>query len=55
MDVFVRRALEVGLTLDPSTTQRVWTYFELLRKWNAKMNLTGLTVTPDGAEPSSGC
>ena len=49
MDALLSRAHEVGLMLDPSTAQRVWAYFELLRKWNAKMNLTGLTVTPDGA------
>jgi len=49
MDALLSRAHEVGLVLDPSTAQRIWAYFELLRKWNAKMNLTGLTVTPDGA------
>jgi 16S rRNA (guanine527-N7)-methyltransferase len=50
MDALVRRALAVGLTLHPATAARAWTYFELLGKWSARMNLTGLRVAPDNDE-----
>jgi len=50
MDALVRRASDVGLTLDPAIASRAWTYFELLRKWNRRMNLTGLRVEPDHDE-----
>jgi|SRR5688500_11280216 16S rRNA (guanine527-N7)-methyltransferase len=50
MDALVRRALEVGLTLHPATAARAWTYFELLAKWNTRMNLTGLRVAADNDE-----
>jgi len=50
MEALVRRAREVGLTLDPGRAARAWSYFELLAKWNARMNLTGLRVAPDNEE-----
>ena len=50
MDALVRRAGAVGLTLDPATASRAWVYFELLRKWNTRMNLTGLRVAADNDE-----
>lgn len=50
MDALVQRAAEVGLTLDPVRAERLWVYFELLAKWNARINLTGLRVAPDNGE-----
>ena len=50
MDALVRRAFEVGLTLDPAIAPRAWAYFELLSKWNRRMNLTGLRVVPENDE-----
>lgn len=50
MELFVRRSREVGLILDAARTERVWAYFQLLAKWNARVNLTGLRVGPDSTE-----
>lgn len=47
VEVFVRRAAELGLAIDASTAERIWAYFRLLEKWNARMNLTGFHVGPD--------
>ena len=50
MDALVRRATEVGLSLNPSQAARAWSYFELLAKWNDRMNLTGLRVAADNVQ-----
>jgi 16S rRNA (guanine527-N7)-methyltransferase len=50
MDALVRRATEVGLSLNPSQAARAWSYFQLLAKWNERMNLTGLRVVPDNVQ-----
>jgi 16S rRNA (guanine527-N7)-methyltransferase len=50
MDALVRRAIEVGLALSPSQMERAWLYFELLAKWNQRINLTGLRVAPDNQQ-----
>jgi 16S rRNA (guanine527-N7)-methyltransferase len=47
MDALVRRAAEAGLALRPSQMARIWAYFQLLAKWNEKINLTGLRVVAD--------
>ena len=38
------RAAAVGLDLDARSVERLLAYFELLRRWNRRLNLTGLTV-----------
>lgn len=50
MELFVRRVREVGLMLDPARAERVWVYFQLLAKWNVRVNLTGLRVASDSIE-----
>lgn len=40
-----RRALKAGVTLAPDTAQRLETYYELLARWNAKINLTALNLS----------
>jgi len=45
-----RRAKRVRLILPPELSSRLWVYFELLFRWNEKINLTSLTLdTPDEA------
>ncbi|MBI2220452.1 MAG: class I SAM-dependent methyltransferase [Acidobacteria bacterium] len=45
-----RRAKRAGLTLNGDLPSRLWTYFDLLFRWNAKINLTSLTPdAPDEA------
>jgi 16S rRNA (guanine527-N7)-methyltransferase len=43
----VRRARKVGVAIPPDLASGVWTYFELLLRWNRKINLTAF----DGNEP----
>ena len=50
MHALTRRAAEAGLTIDASCATRVWAYFLLLAKWNARVNLTGLHVAEDDDE-----
>lgn len=40
-----RRALKAGLTLRPEVAGRLETYFELLSRWNARINLTALNLS----------
>ncbi len=47
MEVLTRRAAEVGLSQDPVRDARIWAYFRLLEKWNARVNLTGFRVSAD--------
>jgi 16S rRNA (guanine527-N7)-methyltransferase len=43
-----RRAKSAGLTLEPSLIEQLEVYFQLLTKWNAKINLTAFRLTPEG-------
>lgn len=45
-----RRAKAVGLTLEPALVEKLETYYLLLTKWNAKINLTAFRLTPEGDE-----
>ncbi len=45
-----RRARAAGLTLDPNLLDHLESYFQLLTKWNAKINLTAFRLTPDGSD-----
>jgi 16S rRNA (guanine527-N7)-methyltransferase len=43
-----RRAKAAGISLDASLVQNLEIYYQLLAKWNAKINLTAFRLTPDG-------
>lgn len=45
-----KRAKATGLTLDPSLIEKLEIYYQLLTKWNAKINLTAFKLTPEGDE-----
>ena len=48
-----RRAKKAGLVIPPALVDRLCVYFQLLAKWNAKINLTGLNLedpTPEGID-----
>lgn len=45
-----RRAKVAGLTLDVSLIEKLEVYYQLLTKWNAKINLTAFKLTPEGDE-----
>jgi 16S rRNA (guanine527-N7)-methyltransferase len=45
-----KRAKAAGLTLDPSLIEKLEVYYQLLTKWNAKINLTAFKLTPEGDE-----
>ena len=48
-----RRAKKAGLTVPGPLADRLWVYFQLLSKWNSKINLTGLDLdepTPEGID-----
>ncbi len=45
-----KRAKAAGLTLDPSLVEKLEIYYQLLTKWNAKINLTAFKLTPEGDE-----
>jgi 16S rRNA (guanine527-N7)-methyltransferase len=40
-----RRALRAGVTPSPEVAARLETYYELLSRWNAKINLTALNLS----------
>lgn len=44
----IRRAQRAGLTLSPDLSDRLVAYFDLLNRWNQKINLTALSE-PDSA------
>jgi 16S rRNA (guanine527-N7)-methyltransferase len=50
MEVLARRVAEVGLSQDLVRDARIWAYFRLLEKWNARVNLTGFRVAVDNEE-----
>jgi 16S rRNA (guanine527-N7)-methyltransferase len=43
-----RRAKSAGISLEPSLVEGLETYYQLLAKWNAKINLTAFRLTPEG-------
>lgn len=48
-----RRVKKAGIVVPPALADRLWVYYELLAKWNAKINLTGLDLedpTPEGLD-----
>lgn len=52
-DRLMRRARKAGLVLQPPLGDQLWVYFQLLAKWNQKINLTGLNLdepTPEGID-----
>jgi 16S rRNA (guanine527-N7)-methyltransferase len=49
-DRLKRRAKAAGLTLRPDLVEKLEIYYQLLAKWNAKINLTAFKLTPEGDE-----
>lgn len=45
-----RRAKGAGLIVDGSLLEKLETYYQLLTKWNAKINLTAFNLLPEGDE-----
>ena len=45
-----RRAKSAGISLDATLTQNLEIYYQLLSKWNAKINLTAFRLTPEGQD-----
>jgi len=45
-----RRAKVVGLNLDAPLIEKIEIYYQLLTKWNAKINLTAFRLVPEGEE-----
>ena len=48
-----RRAKRAGITIPATLVEGLWVYFQLLAKWNAKINLTGLDLddpTPEAID-----
>lgn len=49
-DRLKRRAKAVDLSLDPALAEQLEAYYQLLAKWNAKINLTAFRLTPSGED-----
>jgi len=52
-DRLSRRGKKAGLTIPSTLADQLWVYFQMLAKWNAKINLTGLDLaepTPEGLD-----
>jgi 16S rRNA (guanine527-N7)-methyltransferase len=48
-----RRAKKAGIAVPSTLADQLWTYFQLLARWNAKINLTALDLqdpTPEGID-----
>ena len=45
-----RRAKAAGATIDANLAENLETYYQLLTKWNAKINLTAFKLTPEGQD-----
>ena len=45
-----RRAKAAGVSLDAPLIEKLETYYQLLTKWNAKINLTAFRLVPEGEE-----
>jgi 16S rRNA (guanine527-N7)-methyltransferase len=52
-DRLSRRAKKAGIAVPSALSDQLWIYFQLLAKWNAKINLTALDLadpTPEGID-----
>ena len=49
-DRLKRRAKAAGIYSDAPLVEKLETYYQLLTKWNAKINLTAFRLVPDGEE-----
>ena len=49
-DRLKRRAKSAGISLEPQLVEKLETYYQLLTKWNAKINLTAYRLVPEGEE-----
>ena len=49
-DRLVERSARLNLPHDPRIIARLTTYFDLLRRWNRKINLTALALEPASDE-----
>lgn len=49
-DRLKRRAKAVDLSLDPALAEQLEVYYQLLAKWNAKINLTSFRLTASGED-----
>ena len=49
-DRLKRRAKAAGISLDATLIEKLETYYQLLTKWNAKINLTAFRLVPEGEE-----
>jgi 16S rRNA (guanine527-N7)-methyltransferase len=47
-DKLNRRAKQAGISLEKPLVEGLETYYQLLTKWNAKINLTAFRLTPEG-------
>jgi 16S rRNA (guanine527-N7)-methyltransferase len=45
-----RRAKSAGVSLEPGLIAKLETYYQLLTKWNAKINLTAFRLIPEGTD-----
>jgi 16S rRNA (guanine527-N7)-methyltransferase len=45
-----RRARSAGISLEATLTESLEIYYQLLTKWNAKINLTAFRLTPEGQD-----
>jgi 16S rRNA (guanine527-N7)-methyltransferase len=45
-----RRARVAGLTIETALVEKLEIYYQLLAKWNAKINLTAFRLVPEGEE-----
>lgn len=45
-----RRAKAAGISIDVLLAEKLETYYQLLTKWNAKINLTAFRLVPEGEE-----
>ena len=47
-DRLKRRASASGISIAPALAEKLEVYYQLLAKWNAKINLTAFRLTPEG-------
>lgn len=45
-----RRARSAGISIEKGLIDSLETYYQLLTKWNAKINLTAFKLTPEGSD-----
>jgi 16S rRNA (guanine527-N7)-methyltransferase len=49
-DRLIRRAKAAGISVDSVLATKLETYYQLLTKWNAKINLTAFRLVPEGED-----